>query len=139
MLFLLQTRILKVPSKYCCSHQKIYNWICDEWKYIFWEKIKDIQICQFLDNWNGQLQLIRWSRESVKEHDLMDSKIFKWFIYLPKVSIYGLLWNLVEIWFGRPIFLSVRLNANALLLWQDESMQYICYWNEMKRGTSSEQ
>ena len=31
MLFLLQTRILKVPSKYCCSHQKIYNWICDEW------------------------------------------------------------------------------------------------------------
>ena len=69
----------------------------------------------------------------------MESKICEWFIYLPKVSIYGLLQNFVEIWLGRPIFLSVRLNANALLLWQDESTQYIYYWNEMKRGTSSEQ
>ena len=65
--------------------------------------------------------------------------MFEWFIYLPKVFIYGVLQNFVEIWFGRPIFLSVRLNATALLLGQDESMQYIYYWNEMKRGTSSEQ
>ena len=58
----------------------------------------------------------RWRRE----HDLIESKIFEWIIYLPKVFIYGLL------------NFCLKLGLDTLYFFLFASMQLHCYYDKMR-------